>query len=104
MNQAGGDKGLEVFTAPGRVARQGITHLDGRLQVGLALRKDLRFLKDLLACPCGGRLQRIAVITDPDLIETVAAAIILSNQTLARAPPDLAVVGTQPRLAPAAGP
>lgn len=45
------------------------------------------FLEDLLACPCGGRLDQIAVIVDPDVVQTVAAAIILSNQAPARAPP-----------------
>jgi hypothetical protein len=45
------------------------------------------FLVDILECPCGGRLRIIAVITRPDVIQAVAAAIILSHQQPARAPP-----------------
>jgi hypothetical protein len=45
------------------------------------------FLTGILACPCAGRLRLIAVITQPDVIEAVAAAIILSHQLPARAPP-----------------
>ncbi len=45
------------------------------------------FSVDLLACPCGGRLQHVSVITDPDVVEAILAAIVLSNQAPARAPP-----------------
>ena len=47
------------------------------------LRDDLLrrvFLVDLLAYPCGGRLRLISVITQPDVVEVVAAAIILSRR------------------------
>ena len=46
------------------------------------------FLVDVLACPCGGRLRLIAVLTNPDVVQIVAAAIILSHQQPARAPPE----------------
>ena len=46
------------------------------------------FLIDLLACPCGGRLRQIAVITDPDIVQAILAAVILSHQAPARAPPE----------------
>ena len=42
---------------------------------------------NVLACPCGGHLRPIAVITQPDVIEAVLAAMVLSNPTSARAPP-----------------
>jgi hypothetical protein len=45
------------------------------------------FQIDVLACPCGGRLRMIATILNPDIIESIAAAIILSSQAPARAPP-----------------
>jgi len=45
------------------------------------------FHEDVLACPCGGRLRIVAVLTQPDALQAVAAAIILSSQSSARAPP-----------------
>jgi hypothetical protein len=45
------------------------------------------FLVDILRCPCGGRLRIIAILTKPDVVAAVAAAIILSHQQPARAPP-----------------
>ncbi|MFT5434558.1 MAG: hypothetical protein ACI9OJ_005271 [Myxococcota bacterium] len=45
------------------------------------------FLVDILEYPCGGRLRIIAINTRPDVIQAVAAAIILSHQEPARAPP-----------------
>ena len=49
------------------------------------------FSVDLLECTCGGRLELVAVVTDPDLVAAVAAAIILSQQC-PRGPPVRAVV------------
>ena len=42
---------------------------------------------NVLACPCGGQLRPIAVITHPDVIQAILAAMVLSNATSARAPP-----------------
>jgi hypothetical protein len=42
---------------------------------------------NVLACPCGGHFRPIAVITQPDVIQAVLAAMVLSNHTPARAPP-----------------
>jgi len=64
-------------TAPARPARMSWKDLMRRV-----------FLIDVLACPCGGRLRIIAVLAQPDVVEAVAAAIILCQQTVsARAPP-----------------
>jgi hypothetical protein len=45
------------------------------------------FLSGILACHRGGRLRLVPVITQPDIIEAPAVAIILSHQLPARAPP-----------------
>mgnify|MGYP002634217134 CR=1 FL=1 len=42
---------------------------------------------NVLACPCGGHFRPIAVITQPDVIQAILAAMVLSNSTSARAPP-----------------
>ena len=54
------------------------------------LRADLLrrvFDTDDLACSCGGRFRLIAVLTQPDVVQIVAAAIIMSAQKPARGPP-----------------
>ncbi len=51
------------------------------------------FSVDLLECPCGGRLELVAVVTDPDVVQAVAAAITLSQQR-PRGPPTEAAVRT----------
>lgn len=63
-------------TAPARPAR--MPWADSILRV---------FVKDVLQCPCGGRLRVVAVITKPDVIEAFAAAITLCKQSPARGPP-----------------
>jgi len=40
-----------------------------------------------LACPCGGHFRPVAVITQPDVIVAILAAMVLSANTSARAPP-----------------
>ena len=45
------------------------------------------FAMDDLARDCGGRFRLIAVLTQPDVAQVVAAAIILSSQKTARGPP-----------------
>ena len=42
---------------------------------------------NVLACPCGGHRRPIAVITPPDVIPAILAAMVLSNSTSAPAPP-----------------
>ena len=38
------------------------------------------WLRDIMACPCGGRLRIVAVLTQPDVMDAVLAAMILSTQ------------------------
>ena len=46
------------------------------------------FDSDVLACPrCGGRLRLIATVEDPDAIRAIMAAIAVSRELAARAPP-----------------
>jgi hypothetical protein len=45
------------------------------------------FRRDVTVCPCGGRLRMLAAITQPNVAEAIAAAIILSSQRRARPPP-----------------
>lgn len=45
------------------------------------------FHTDAHACPCGGRLRYVATLTRPDVVQAVAAAIILANQHPSRGPP-----------------
>ena len=43
------------------------------------------FLFDVLACPCGGRYRFVAAIRDPDVVQSILAAIALRETS--RAPP-----------------
>jgi hypothetical protein len=45
------------------------------------------FLVDATRCPCGGTLRTIRLVTDPEVGEAILAALILSKQHPARAPP-----------------
>ena len=63
-------------TAPARPQR--MSHRDLLIRV---------FEKDLYQCPCGGRLELLAVIVDPDVVQAILAAIVLSTQLPTRASP-----------------
>jgi hypothetical protein len=45
------------------------------------------FFIDALLCPCGGRLKPLGIVRNPDVVQAILAAIVLSHQAPARAPP-----------------
>jgi len=45
------------------------------------------FLVDILSCPCGGRLDFVRAVSEPNVVQAILAGIILSNQATPRAPP-----------------
>jgi len=45
------------------------------------------FLVDALLCPCGGTLKPLGIVRNPDVAQAILAAIVLSHQAPARAPP-----------------